>query len=100
MEAVNGLNVRVYRIRNDWFGENITVAGLLTATDIINQLREEAEKGNLGERLVLSSSMLKADENIFLDDKTPNDIEKELGVKVRFADCNGEAFLNALTDIG
>ncbi len=97
MEKVKGLRVNVYRIRNDWFGENITVAGLLTATDIINQLRTEAEKGNLGETLVLSSSMLKADENIFLDDKTPYDIERELGVKVRFSECSGDDFLAAIT---
>ena len=73
------------------------MAGLLTATDIINQLRTEAEKGNLGETLVLSSSMLKADENIFLDDKTPYDIERELGVKVRFSECSGDDFLAAIT---
>ena len=69
------IKVEVAAIRNDFFGENVTVAGLITAGDIIRQLQDK--KDSLGEKLLITKSMLKADEDIFLDDKTPEDIEKD-----------------------
>lgn len=89
------LKCTVYRIRNDFFGETITVTGLITAQDIINQLKNE----NLGIELLISSSMLKRDTNIFLDDLTVDDISSELEVKVTPVENDGFALLDAILGI-
>ncbi len=73
-------HVNVYTIKNDFFGETITVAGLLTAGDIINQLLPH--KNELGSRLLITKDMLKTNSDIFLDDKTITDVEQTLGVTV------------------
>lgn len=90
--AVPGLMVRVYCIRNDFFGGHVTVTGLLTATDIAAQLKGE----ELGEELILSSSTLRAEGDMFLDSRTPAELEEALGVPIRFNDNDGAEFLWAL----
>ena len=78
-----GLEGWVYPIRNRFFGETITVSGLVTGTDLIAQM-----KGNpLGERLLIPSNMLRAGERVFLDDVTVEDVERELGVPVFAVDA-------------
>ncbi|MBQ8883521.1 MAG: DUF512 domain-containing protein [Oscillospiraceae bacterium] len=72
------VKINVYEIINHFFGETITVAGLITAGDMIDQLKGK----NLGEMLYIPKVMLKADEDVFLDDLTVSDVEKELGVSV------------------
>ena len=62
MNKFNNVEINVYKIINNFFGETITVAGLITATDIIDQLKGK----DLGETLYIPRSMLKADEEIFL----------------------------------
>ncbi len=89
-----GLRVRVYAIRNDWFGEDITVAGLLTGTDICAQLKGEP----LGERLYLPRVMLRAEGDLFLDGMTPEELSDKLGVPITFIDNDGGAFFDALTE--
>ena len=91
-ETFPGLTVKVYEIVNRFFGESVTVAGLLTATDLIEQLKDK----ELGECVYFPAVMLKADEEIFLDDKTPQDLEKELGVPVRVCPCGGAEFVRTL----
>ncbi len=83
------VKVNVYEISNCFFGENITVTGLLTGQDIINQLC----KRDLGEELLISSSMLKSGEKLLLDDFTVADIEKELSIKVTIVENNGKDFV-------
>lgn len=68
----------VYPIVNRFFGETITVSGLITGGDLIDQLRGK----DLGERLILPVNMLRHGEDVFLDDVTLADVERELGVKV------------------
>ena len=75
----------MYEIKNDFFGEQITVAGLLTATDIIAQLRGKP----LGDALILPAAVLRAEGDLFLDDKTPAEVEKALGVPLRFSENDG-----------
>lgn len=72
------VEIEVYEIINNFFGETITVAGLITAGDMISQLKDK----KLGEVLYIPKVMLKADEPVFLDDLTVNDVERQLGVKV------------------
>ena len=86
------IDITVERVRNDFFGDKITVTGLLCGRDIINQL-----KGRInGNTLLLADVMFKADEDIFLDDTTLEDVEKELGVKVIKTPCTGYGFLKSL----
>ena len=64
--------------RLEFFGDSITVAGLLTARDIENQLKDK----ELGEALLVPSNALRADGAVFLDDVTPDELGKKLSVTV------------------
>ena len=68
----------VYPIINRFFGETITVSGLITGTDLIEQLRGK----DLGSRLLIPDNMLRAGERVFLDDVTVDQVEQALGVTV------------------
>ena len=84
--------VCVYEIRNDFFGESITVSGLVTAQDIIAQLRGR----ELGERLLIPCNMLKADEDIFLDDYTVKQVSDALQVPVVIVKSSGQDLIDAV----
>jgi putative radical SAM enzyme (TIGR03279 family) len=77
-------NVNAAAIRNDFFGESVTVSGLLTGGDIIAQLRDFPD---LGEVVVIGSNMLNSD-GLFLDEAKPEQIEEALGVKVLVAEVD------------
>ena len=77
-EKCGRIEADVYPIQNDFFGHTIVVAGLVTGGDLIAQLRGQ----KLGERLLISASMLRSGERVFLDDVTLDDVERELGVPV------------------
>lgn len=87
------LEVEVYPVRNDFFGEMITVSGLITGQDLIAQLKGQ----DMGERLLIPCNMLRAGENVFLDDVTVEMVEKELGIPVAVVDEDGASFVRALT---
>lgn len=88
------IHVDVRAIRNDFFGERITVSGLLTGTDIIAQLKDVP----LGDRLILPQNLLRSGEDVLLDDMTVGDIEKELGISIRISKATGRDFLDSLTE--
>lgn len=88
------IDMQVIPIRNDYFGELITVAGLVTGTDIINQLKDR----DLGDYLVMPSSMLRAGESVLLDDLTVADLEKALQIKIRIVKSTGISLLEVLDD--
>ena len=90
--SIFGLTINVYKIRNDFFGESITVAGLITAKDIINQLKDK----NLGDALVITKSMLKADEDIFLDDITLEELKTILNINIIPSENEGRDLINKL----
>ena len=85
-------NWKVYPIVNHFFGEKITVSGLITGHDLIEQLRGQ----ELGDRLLISSSMLDSSGAVFLDDLTLQDAENALGVPVRAVSSDGYELLDAL----
>ena len=89
------LRCDVYRIRNDFFGDTITVTGLITAQDLIAQLKGK----DLGTELLLSSSMVRRDSDVFLDDMTIGDVERELGIKVVTTNSDGYELLDAMMGI-
>ena len=82
----------VYKIKNDFFGHTITVSGLITGVDLINQLRDK----NLGNELLISRSMLRSEGDLFLCGTSLIDLEKELGVKVTPIDQNGADFVEGM----
>ncbi|MCI8292802.1 MAG: DUF512 domain-containing protein [Hespellia sp.] len=86
------LNVYLYPIRNDFFGEKITVSGLITGQDLIAQLQGKP----LGDRLLLSCTMLKNDEAIFLDDVTVPEVEQALQVKIDIVKSSGWDLMEAV----
>ena len=95
-ERFPGLTVALYPIRNDFFGESITVTGLITGQDLTAQLQGQP----LGEELLLSSSMIRKDSDVFLDDMTISDVEAALGVRIRLVANDGYALLDALLGCG
>lgn len=86
---ISNIDCEVFKIRNDFFGEQITVAGLVTGGDIISQLKDK----NLGKELLIPSSMLRHENDMFLDSVTVEDLEKELDVKVIAVDNDGCQFV-------
>lgn len=73
-------HINVFTIKNDFFGETITVAGLTTGGDLIKQLAPHADE--LGDAVIIPQAMLKADEDIFLDNVTLEEVEDALGIPV------------------
>lgn len=84
-------NIKVKSIKNNYFGKNITVAGLVTGRDIIEQLKNDNCKN-----IIIPKCMLKSDEDIFLDDVSIKDIENQLDTKVHVCDVDGEEFVKLL----
>ena len=88
-ETVPGLTVNVYKIRNDFFGESITVAGLLTGKDMASQL----EGKELGELLLFPENSLRADGDLFLDDMSPEELSNRLRVPAKAGHNDGAQFI-------
>ncbi len=84
--------IKVSKITNNFFGEKITVSGLVTGGDIINQLSGK----DLGDAILIPTSMLRHDEDIFLDNLTISDVERELGVRVVKVQSDGFELLDEL----
>ncbi|MBR3968935.1 MAG: DUF512 domain-containing protein [Clostridia bacterium] len=93
-QKCSGLKCDVFAIKNDFFGEKITVAGLVTATDIYNQLKDK----DLGEALFIPSSMLRAEGDMFLDSITVEELSQKLKIKIIPIDNDGYALVNAITN--
>ena len=88
-----GLKVNVYKIINRFFGESITVSGLLTGIDIANQLGG----CELGDELLLSANTLRADGDLFLCGMTPSELSEKLGgIKITFNKNDGAELLSAI----
>ena len=91
-EMLINTKIYVYEIRNDFFGEMITVAGLLTGQDIEAQLKGR----ELGERLILPQCVLRSGEDVFLDDMRLGDLEKSLQVSIDIVKSSGWDFVEAV----
>ena len=92
MEQVEGLNIHVHAIRNDFFGEQITVSGLLTGTDIMAQAKELP----LGERMLLPENVLRSGEQVLLDDYTLDDLKTALQVPIDIVKSSGYDFIQTI----
>lgn len=90
-----GLSCRVYKIINNFFGDTITVTGLLTGQDLAEQLLGK----KLGGTLLLSESMVMRGSDIFLDDMTVPQLEKKLNVKIKLTPQDGAKLLDNIVGI-
>ena len=84
--------VHVYEIRNDFFGEMITVAGLITGTDLKKQLAGR----KLGSRLLLPVCMFRSGEEVFLDDVTREELQIALQVPINIVKSSGQDLVDAI----
>lgn len=91
-KRVDGLHVLVYEITNYFFGELITVSGLLTGQDI----REQLLGKKLGEKLLLPQNVLRSGETVFLDDMTVAELEKALQVPVDIVKSSGRDLVECI----
>ena len=99
MEAFPKLQIQVCGIRNDFFGETITVSGLITGQDLVGQLTQRQSEGmELGEEVLIPENMLRMGEKVFLDDMTVQQAEKLLGRPVTAVDAAGSALVEALLE--
>ena len=88
---VEGLELKVYKIKNDFFGHTITVAGLVTGKDLADQLSVK----DLGDELLIPDVMLKSGENVFLCDMTTDELSERLGVPVAVTATGGADFIRS-----
>ena len=91
-EKFPGLTCYVYGIENEFFGENITVTGLLTGKDILKQIANKP----LGDVLLLPATTLRREGDLFLDDLSLEEFEQTVGVPVALTGGDGYSFLDAL----
>ncbi len=88
------VKVQVIAVHNDFFGEKITVAGLLTGQDLVAQLKGR----NLGDRLLLTEHMLRSGDPVFLDDVTVEDVENALQIKISIVESSGNDFVECIIE--
>lgn len=91
-EKYPNLKADIYPIRNDFFGELITVAGLITGQDLKNQLADK----ELGDVVLLPNNMLRSGEEVFLDDMTVTELAEDLQIKVKIVGSSGQDLINAV----
>lgn len=91
-EKYSNVVLHIYEIENRFFGERITVSGLITGTDLSMQLKGK----ELGTELLLPVSMMRSGEKVFLDDMTVEQLENALQIKVRIVKSSGCDFVKAL----
>lgn len=87
-----GLKIHVYPITNNFFGEHITVSGLITGRDLLAQLKGKS----LGKVLLLPENILRSGEDVFLDDMRVKELEKSLQVPVNIVKSSGNDFVETI----
>lgn len=95
MQKFPGVSAQVVSIRNDFFGERITVSGLLTGRDIVAQLTGR----ELGDALLLPCNLLRSGEQTLLDDMTVDDLKRTLQVGIDIVKSSGQDLLYAILGI-
>lgn len=91
-EKFPNITINTRAIKNNFFGGGINVSGLVTGGDLIDQLRDD----DLGDRLLIPSSMLRFENDLFLDDVSTDDVERELGVTLVPVNNNGNDLVEAV----
>lgn len=91
-EKFPNITINTRAIKNNFFGGEVNVSGLVTGGDLIDQLRDD----DLGDRLIIPSSMLRFENDLFLDDVSTDDVERELGVTLVPVNNNGNDLVEAV----
>lgn len=91
-EKFPNITINTRAIKNNFFGGGVNVSGLVTGGDLIDQLRDD----DLGDRLIITSSMLRFENDLFLDDVSTDDVELELGVTLVPVNNNGNDLVEAV----
>lgn len=94
-EKYPNTKIHVYGIKNDFFGEKITVSGLITGQDLVGQLKGRP----LGNRLLLPCNMVRTQEQDFLDDMTREQVEDALQVETDIVKSSGQDFVEAILQV-
>lgn len=95
-EKFKGLEILVVPIENNFFGKTITVSGLVTGGDLISQLKDYKDI----DKIIIPKSMLKRDEEIFLDNISLIDVRDQLGIKVVVSMVDGNEFIKCIKEVG
>lgn len=96
MQKLTDTEIYVYAIDNNFFGKTITVSGLITGTDIIDQLKDK-EKGDF---LLIPENAFRADTTTMLDDMDISDVSKALGVTALMGETEGHRFIKQICELG
>ena len=91
-EKFPNITINTRAIKNNFFGGGVNVSGLVTGGDLIDQLRGD----DLGDRLIITSSMLRFENELFLDDVSTDDVERELGLTLVPVNNNGNDLVEAV----
>lgn len=91
-EKFPNITINTRAIKNNFFGGGVNVSGLVTGGDLIDQLRDD----DLGDRLIITSSMLRFENDLFLDDVSTDDVERDLGVTLVPVNNNGNDLVEAV----
>ncbi len=96
MKAFPKVHIEVLSIRNDFFGETITVSGLITGQDLMKQVNAAKKEKNLGNELKIPGNMLRSGEAVFLDDVTVDQVSEAIDMTVTPIEADGKDFLEAV----
>lgn len=88
-EKIGNLEVNAICVENKFFGGYVSVSGLITGQDIYNTLKDI----NLGDKILIPESMMKSEEEVFLDDYTVTLLEEKLGVPIQVCEVSGKKFI-------
>ncbi len=94
-EIIDGLEIKVYPIVNDFFGHEITVSGLLTGKDIFEQLKDK----ELLDELILPPNVLRSEGDLFLCGMSIDELREKLNVEIRLSGNDGAGFISAMLGI-
>lgn len=92
MLKFKNVNIRVVPIINNFLGNTITVSGLVTASDLIHQLSKYED----ADEIIIPRSMMKSDEEVFLDDLSISDLRNELKIPVKISKVEGEDLIHKI----
>lgn len=92
MNVCEGVDIQVYPIKNEFFGGGVNVSGLVCGCDIIKQLADKPK----ADALIIPSTMLRDDDEIFLDDTTVEQVEKTLGMPICATESDGYMFIETI----
>lgn len=92
---IGNLRVEVVCVENKFFGGHVSVSGLITGQDIYNSLKDK----ELGDKIIIPESMMKSEEEIFLDDYTVTLLESKLGVKIQVCEVEGKKFIKRVLNL-